>query len=36
MGLGSTVGKYIVIAVGIAFYFIAITTLLDIRGTLFI
>jgi hypothetical protein len=31
MGIGSTVGKYIAIVVGLTFYFMAISTLLDIR-----
>lgn len=33
MGIGSTVGKYIAIVVGITFYFMAISMLLDIRCT---
>lgn len=32
MGFGSTVGKYIFIVVGITFYFLTISTLLDIRA----
>lgn len=34
MGLGSTIGKYIAIVVGVAFYFLTLSELLEIRGTL--
>lgn len=33
MSLGSTVGKYIAIVVGVAFYFLSITSLIDLRGS---